>query len=293
MYFISAREVLVSTEAGGNICVLETGSFFGEISLFHNIRRTATIQAQDVCEALMVSQSDFTKLLGYYPRMRKIMNEIAERRFAELQESESEKRYDLVKSDTNKYLSTSPKSPAQSLLSTVVAENDCVPILYPGEAMDFHIQGDHFKKDFSTIEEVKANEIQEKAQLANRIDELTACEGRSCAGSTDSVENGVSGSSTGASRRLQKDLTNENILGIPSITRLTQSRLGNETGRKDSVVSLTVSMHGDNGEEVLDKRRSMSNETPRHFKAMPSSSKSSMIYSDTSDGKLRSDPQLK
>jgi len=307
MFFISTGEVVVSTAISGNVCVLEAGSFFGEISLFHNIRRTATIQAQEVCEAMMVSQKDFNKLLVHYPRMHKIMNGIAERRFQELQEtgdamSEPE--------DTRVPVAAVPKSPIRvSLMSAVVSENDCVPVLYPGEALDFVLNPGTTPlnkdigtmKNFTTIEDHKEQEKRAKDALgAFRMDELTACEGCSRTVSTETVEISPNMPSRGGAltcmRPSKHRSASENKIqvGIPSITRLTQSRLGGDKREhRDSVVSLTVSMHGEHGEEIIDYGRSSfgSEGVSRAFKNPPAATKSNMVYNRRSLD-IRSEPDV-
>jgi CRP-like cAMP-binding protein len=52
------------------ISTLSDGDYFGEIALFKNIPRTASIIALTPCICLTLSQNDFLNLLKEYPALR-------------------------------------------------------------------------------------------------------------------------------------------------------------------------------------------------------------------------------
>jgi ATP-binding cassette, subfamily B, bacterial len=64
---------------------LADGDYFGEIALFKNIPRTATVQALTPCICLTLSQAEFLNLLKEYPTLRdKVEKEILARTGSEV-----------------------------------------------------------------------------------------------------------------------------------------------------------------------------------------------------------------
>eukprot|EP01063_Lacrimia_lanifica_P006913 TRINITY_DN1437_c0_g1_i1.p1 TRINITY_DN1437_c0_g1~~TRINITY_DN1437_c0_g1_i1.p1 ORF type:complete len:297 (+),score=51.48 TRINITY_DN1437_c0_g1_i1:1-891(+) len=52
---------------GEVIVGLGKGSFFGEIALLHNVRRTATVVSETYCNVLVLEKLDFEEVCEYYP----------------------------------------------------------------------------------------------------------------------------------------------------------------------------------------------------------------------------------
>jgi CRP-like cAMP-binding protein len=68
MYFISIGTVAIMTPTGKEVCHLEDGDHFGEISLFaNNDKRTASVVAIDYCEIYRLSREDFRKTIATVP----------------------------------------------------------------------------------------------------------------------------------------------------------------------------------------------------------------------------------
>lgn len=56
---------------------MKTGDFFGEIALFKNKNRTATVQAISYCDLYVLNKKAFNKVLSKYPEIgEKIKNQV-------------------------------------------------------------------------------------------------------------------------------------------------------------------------------------------------------------------------
>ncbi|KNE56079.1 hypothetical protein AMAG_17865 [Allomyces macrogynus ATCC 38327] len=82
MYFIRSGEIEVVTGDLSRVLVtLTQGSFFGEIALFEESRRTATVRTKTVSELCVLTKEAFQDILRLYPAMAEIFRQaIAERK---------------------------------------------------------------------------------------------------------------------------------------------------------------------------------------------------------------------
>ncbi|RZC41985.1 cNMP binding domain containing protein, partial [Asbolus verrucosus] len=69
MYFIYMGTVAVYTSTDKEICHLEDGSHFGEISLVINEPRVASVIAVTDCEVFRLSRKDFLEAMEPYPSL--------------------------------------------------------------------------------------------------------------------------------------------------------------------------------------------------------------------------------
>jgi CRP-like cAMP-binding protein len=68
MYFLGIGTVAIMTPTGKEVCHLEDGDHFGEISLFaNNDKRTASVVAIDYCEIYRLGREDFRKTIATVP----------------------------------------------------------------------------------------------------------------------------------------------------------------------------------------------------------------------------------
>ena len=76
MYIVNQGKLEVVTDDGCNVlCTLETGSYFGEISILdlggrHGNRRTASVKSLGYSDLLRLSKQDFTEVLEDYPEVK-------------------------------------------------------------------------------------------------------------------------------------------------------------------------------------------------------------------------------
>ncbi|VEN63685.1 unnamed protein product [Callosobruchus maculatus] len=91
MYFISSGTVAVFTHSGKEICHLEDGAYFGEISLVlqSSPYRCATIVAIEITHVYMLKKKDFNRCLLRNPKVMRRVIRVAHRRFNEIREQEA------------------------------------------------------------------------------------------------------------------------------------------------------------------------------------------------------------
>jgi ATP-binding cassette subfamily B protein len=78
MYVVEEGRLRVFTEEDGRrqyVRYLRKGDFFGELSLFRGIRRTASVEAVSPCTLLALTEATFTRLLAAYPDFRTKLEE--------------------------------------------------------------------------------------------------------------------------------------------------------------------------------------------------------------------------
>ena len=93
MFFISKGSVdVVSEDETIVYATLSDGAFFGEIALLLSTPRTATIKARDYCDLYSLHKDTFQKILQRYPDFAHSIEEEAQRRKAELEQSQSPKK---------------------------------------------------------------------------------------------------------------------------------------------------------------------------------------------------------
>jgi len=82
MYFIKNGVVEVISAANEVLAKLSDGSFFGEIALLYESKRTASIKASSYCDIYVLRKRDLEKVLRRYPEQSDYMMEMADMRIA-------------------------------------------------------------------------------------------------------------------------------------------------------------------------------------------------------------------
>ena len=68
MYFVSRGSLdVLSPDGGRTFNTLGAGDFFGEIALFHNVPRTASVRAREYCDLYRLDKTAFDRILSHYP----------------------------------------------------------------------------------------------------------------------------------------------------------------------------------------------------------------------------------
>jgi voltage-gated potassium channel len=80
MYFIIQGNVSVLSPSKKEIAALSDGDFFGEISLFKERTRTASIQAKGYCDLYRLSKRSYKRVISRYPGIAKQIEKEAELR---------------------------------------------------------------------------------------------------------------------------------------------------------------------------------------------------------------------
>lgn len=84
MYFISQGEVQVLAPDGQSVfCTLSEGDFFGEIALFFEQPRTASVRAVTYCDLYRLDKAIFDRILKDYPDVANEMKRLAHERAGE------------------------------------------------------------------------------------------------------------------------------------------------------------------------------------------------------------------
>ncbi len=86
MYFISRGKVeVLSADEQTVYATLDSGKFFGEISLLLSMPRTATIRAIEFCDLFCLNKETFDKVIERYPLFQESMQTLAEQRKQEIE----------------------------------------------------------------------------------------------------------------------------------------------------------------------------------------------------------------
>eukprot|EP01015_Nassula_variabilis_P000946 TRINITY_DN10518_c0_g1_i2.p1 TRINITY_DN10518_c0_g1~~TRINITY_DN10518_c0_g1_i2.p1 ORF type:complete len:224 (-),score=57.81 TRINITY_DN10518_c0_g1_i2:11-637(-) len=89
MFFIIQGTVkIMSSDERTVIVRLKEGSFFGEIALLQQVRRTASVVAETVCVLYVLRKDDVDKVFQNYPELKKKLDDQAKKRVKELQKTE-------------------------------------------------------------------------------------------------------------------------------------------------------------------------------------------------------------
>ena len=81
MYFIARGEVgIYNASTNKLIHTLKEGDFFGEISLFEDIPRTASVRAETYCDLYTLHKRTFDQIFANFPSIRSQIKEKAEKR---------------------------------------------------------------------------------------------------------------------------------------------------------------------------------------------------------------------
>jgi len=62
------------------INTISDGDFFGELALFRNDIRMATVRAETYCDVYILKKEIFDRVLNFYPEISSYMKKIAEER---------------------------------------------------------------------------------------------------------------------------------------------------------------------------------------------------------------------
>lgn len=82
MYFVKRGQLQAFSEKTGKVyTVMAAGSFFGEIALLYDSRRTASVKTLTYCELFVLYKEDFDKVLENYPKFSEKVKQIAEKRY--------------------------------------------------------------------------------------------------------------------------------------------------------------------------------------------------------------------
>jgi Cyclic nucleotide-binding domain len=82
MYFVKRGQLHAFSEKTGKVyTVMVAGSFFGEIALLYDSRRTASVKTLTYCELFVLYKEDFDKVLENYPQFSAKVKEIAQQRY--------------------------------------------------------------------------------------------------------------------------------------------------------------------------------------------------------------------
>jgi voltage-gated potassium channel len=86
MYFISQGSVeVLSADERTVYATLTSGQFFGEIALLLSMPRTATARAREYCDLYRLDKDTFDGVIQRYPDFAERINELAEKRKAEIE----------------------------------------------------------------------------------------------------------------------------------------------------------------------------------------------------------------
>jgi len=92
MFFLSKGKVDVVIGNGIVVANFTGGSFFGEIALIYDVKRTATIRAKEFCDLFVLTKEDFDEICEAYPEeARKIKLEAEQRKQQTNTKKETEK----------------------------------------------------------------------------------------------------------------------------------------------------------------------------------------------------------
>jgi CRP-like cAMP-binding protein len=87
LYFVSRGSLVVEAdEAGGELARLESGDYFGQLSLLLGERRTASVRAQTHCDLFFLAAREFDRLRSQYPEFRGALKTAASGRTDKLAE---------------------------------------------------------------------------------------------------------------------------------------------------------------------------------------------------------------
>ncbi|KAL3154475.1 hypothetical protein ABBQ32_013941 [Trebouxia sp. C0010 RCD-2024] len=93
MFFIKAGAVQVELE-GKPITLLKKGSYFGELALLRDMRRTASVRVvSEMCDLFVLTKEDFLEVTKDYPEAWHSMNLVAEHRLRMLHTSPAFKQW--------------------------------------------------------------------------------------------------------------------------------------------------------------------------------------------------------
>jgi CRP-like cAMP-binding protein len=119
MFFLGKGSVQVVSPDGSTVyATLQSGSFFGEIALLEETRRTASIRAGELCELYVLYKEDFDNVVKRFPAALVIMKEDVEERKRQLAAKKEAEQKKLVSAATKlKFISRLPHPPRSGSIS--------------------------------------------------------------------------------------------------------------------------------------------------------------------------------
>ncbi|VEN43924.1 unnamed protein product [Callosobruchus maculatus] len=100
MYFIASGTVAVYTHSGSEVCHLEDGAYFGEVSLVLRIpHRCATIIAIETTQVYVLKKTDFNVYLLKNRKVMKAIRKVAQKRYTEILEHEAQYKRTLFEQE--------------------------------------------------------------------------------------------------------------------------------------------------------------------------------------------------
>eukprot|EP00931_Biecheleriopsis_adriatica_P037392 TRINITY_DN2143_c0_g1_i13.p1 TRINITY_DN2143_c0_g1~~TRINITY_DN2143_c0_g1_i13.p1 ORF type:complete len:604 (-),score=103.83 TRINITY_DN2143_c0_g1_i13:43-1830(-) len=87
-YFLNRGKVGIYIDHGKiKVAELEEGNLFGEMAIFGNGKRSATVRAEELCDCRVIQFISFQQLMRSFPQERAHFKQIADKRSAETQEA--------------------------------------------------------------------------------------------------------------------------------------------------------------------------------------------------------------
>ncbi|MBA7587759.1 hypothetical protein ES708_29797 [subsurface metagenome] len=86
---------MIVTDEQTAYATLTAGQFFGEIALLLSMPRTATIRAREYCDLYRLDKDNFERVIQRYPDFAERINELAEKRKAEIEEIQKSKESEI------------------------------------------------------------------------------------------------------------------------------------------------------------------------------------------------------
>ncbi len=80
MYFVISGRLRVIRDEHSELGTLRDGDFFGEVALFTNQPRNATVRAEGYCDLYALDRQAFTRLLERYPDVGDQLRQVAQTR---------------------------------------------------------------------------------------------------------------------------------------------------------------------------------------------------------------------
>jgi CRP-like cAMP-binding protein len=117
MYFVSRGELNVISDQHVVVATLKDGSFFGEIAIMYDTKRTATIVTRTYCDMFVLTKEDFKKVLRKFPTQAREIQEIAETRYQLATSTMSTKPMSMSDADRDGIAALLPKPRKESLES--------------------------------------------------------------------------------------------------------------------------------------------------------------------------------
>lgn len=94
MFFIASGKVEIVIEGGKVVATLPEGSFFGEIALLHNTRRTASVRAATFVDLYVLTKEAFDRIAEDFPEAIEAIRREADRRSSSTAATTSRKSKD-------------------------------------------------------------------------------------------------------------------------------------------------------------------------------------------------------